>query len=55
MRSDTTTSQGEQGANGGRRRRLRIKRQRHNKNSAMRAHATISQGKQKGKVKASVT
>jgi hypothetical protein len=40
---------------GGRRRRLRVERQRRNKNGAMRANATTSQGKQEGSAKASVT
>jgi hypothetical protein len=39
---------------GGRRRRLRVKRQRRDENGATRADATISQGKQEGGAKASV-
>jgi hypothetical protein len=40
---------------GGRRRRLRVERQRHDKIGATRANATISQGKREGGAKASVT
>ncbi len=40
---------------GGRRRRLHVERQRHDKNGATRANATTSQGKQEGGAKANVT
>jgi hypothetical protein len=40
---------------GGRRQRLRIKRQQHNKNSGTRGDATTSHVKQEGSAKASVT
>jgi hypothetical protein len=40
---------------GGRRQRLRIERQRRDKNGATRANATTSKGKKEGGAKASVT
>jgi hypothetical protein len=40
---------------GGRRRRLRVERQRRDENGAMRANATTSQGIQEGGAKASAT